>query len=52
MKELRKITQEELKEILYKHELWLLDKEGGERADLGYVDLEGADLENAIFRIY
>ena len=52
MKELRKITQEQLEEILYKHELWLEGKEDGERADLSYVDLEGAylayaDLENA-----
>ena len=47
MKELRKITQEELEEILHKHELWLENKEGGEKADLSYVDLRGANLEYA-----
>ena len=47
MKELRKITQEQLEEILHKHESWLEDKEGGEKADLSYVDLTGADLTGA-----
>ena len=50
MKELRKITQEQLEEILHKHELWLEDKEGGEKADLSYVDLAGADLTGANLR--
>ena len=39
MKELRKITQEQLEEILLKHKLWLENKEDGERADLSYCDL-------------
>ena len=47
MKELRKITQEQLEEILHKHKLWLEGEEGGERADLSYVDLIDADLINA-----
>ena len=50
MEELRKITQEQLEEILHKHKLWLLDKEGGEKADLSYVDLAGADLTGANLR--
>ena len=40
MRELIKITQEQLEEILRKHELWLEDKEGGECANLSYCDLE------------
>ena len=49
---MRKITEQELKEILEKHEKWLRDEEGGERADLSnvdlsYVNLEGVDLSNA-----
>ena len=47
MKELRKITQKQLEEILHKHKLWLENKEGGEKADLSYVDLAGADLTGA-----
>ena len=47
MKELRKITQEQLEEILHKHKLWIEDKEGGERADLSYVDLRDANLTGA-----
>ena len=41
---MKKISQEELKEILKKHEMWLKDEEGGERADLSYVDLKCVDL--------
>ena len=47
MKELRKITQEQLEEVLLKHKLWLENKEGGEKADLSYVDLTGANLIGA-----
>ena len=47
MKELRKITQEQLKEVLLKHKLYLENKEGGEKADLSYCDLIGANLECA-----
>ena len=42
-----KPTQEELAEILRKHELWLDGEVGGERADLEGADLEGANLEGA-----
>ena len=50
MKELRKITQEQLEEVLLKHKLWLEDKEGGECANLSYVDLEYAYLKGADLR--
>ena len=56
--ELRKISQEELNEIVENHHHWLnRDCDGWEkmRADLSYVDLRGADLRDvdlrqAIFR--
>ena len=56
--ELRKISQEELNEIVKNHRHWLnKDCEGWEkmRADLSYVDLRRAnlrdvDLRQAIFR--
>ena len=41
---MRTFTQEELKVILDKHELWLNDDEGGERADLRYADLRELSL--------
>ena len=45
MKELRKITQEELDMILKKHKLWLTTyRKEGESADLSYVDLSYASL--------
>ena len=44
---MRKITEQELKEILEKHEKWLRREEDGERADLSYADLSNVDLENA-----
>ena len=47
MKELRKITQEQLEEILHKHKLWLEGEEGGEKADLSYCDLRDANLTGA-----
>ncbi|MBE6069663.1 MAG: pentapeptide repeat-containing protein [Clostridium lundense] len=40
-------TKEELKEILKLHRKWLMDEEGGERADLSYAYLSGADLSCA-----
>ena len=47
-KELRKITQEKLDEIISKHILWLdSDGEAGEQADLSYTDLSGLNLVNA-----
>ena len=45
MKELRKITQEELDMILKNHKLWLFTfRKEGESADLSYVDLSYANL--------
>ena len=45
MKELRKITQEELDMIIKKHKLWLVTyRKEGESADLSYVDLSYASL--------
>ena len=59
---MKNISQEEFNEILKKHEMWLKDEKGGERADLSgvslrdadfrninltYTDLSGADLSNA-----
>lgn len=41
---MRKITAEELKEILRKHELWLNNDSQGEEADLYRANLCGADL--------
>ena len=45
MKELRKITQEELDMIIKKHKRWLVTyRKEGESADLSYVDLSYASL--------
>lgn len=41
---MKNISQEELKEILKKHEMWLKDEEGGERANLINADLSCVDL--------
>lgn len=47
-RELKKITQEELDEIISKHILWLASNHTeGEKADLSYTDLTGVNLENA-----
>lgn len=45
-----KPTQEELSEILAKHQLWLDGQEGGERANLNYLNLAWVNLENANLR--
>ena len=45
--DMKKITQEELNEILEKHKKWLEDNEVGERADLSVADLSGANLSVA-----
>jgi hypothetical protein len=44
------MTQTELNEILEKHKLWLEEKEGGERANLGGADLRDANLYRADLR--
>ena len=51
--ELRKISQEELNEIVENHRHWLnRDCDGWEkmRAELSYVDLRGVDLRGADLR--
>jgi hypothetical protein len=40
-------TSEQLAEVLGKHKTWLLDKEGGECADLRDANLSGANLSDA-----
>ena len=48
MKELRKVSQEELRGILELHKLWLESEEGkGTQADLRDADLSYCDLRNA-----
>ena len=44
---LKKYTIDELKEIIKKHEKWLIDEDGGEKADLQHADLQHADLQDA-----
>lgn len=43
---MRKITKDELNEILELHELWLLGEEGGKKADLSCTDLSGLNLSH------
>jgi len=45
--ELKKITKEELNEVLRLHRMWLELKEGGVKADLSRTDLSGMDLHDA-----
>ena len=47
---MRKISKEELKDILDKHNKWLNDEDGGERADLRGADLINANLTGANLR--
>ena len=44
---MRTISEQELKEILGKHQKWLNDGEGGERADLRSANLRSANLRSA-----
>ena len=44
------MTNDELKKIIEKHEKWLKDQEGGERANLCGADLRGANLCGANLR--
>ena len=45
---MKKISKDELKEILRLHALWLTtDEAGGKCADLRYADLSGANLSGA-----
>ena len=41
---MKNISKEELNKILKKHEMWLRNEEGGECANLSYVNLKNADL--------
>ena len=41
------VTQEEIREKLRLHRLWIDGEEGGAMADLGGADLHGADLSGA-----
>lgn len=45
-----KITEAELKVVLEKHSLWLINDPYGVRADLHGADLRGADLSNVCLR--
>ncbi|MBA5249328.1 MAG: pentapeptide repeat-containing protein, partial [Gammaproteobacteria bacterium] len=48
---MRTITDEELKEILAEHELWLISgRTKGERANLCMANLEGENLRGADLR--
>ena len=44
---MKKISDTELKAIIYKHAKWIRDEDGGERADLCGADLRNADLRDA-----
>ena len=44
------MNQEELNKILKEHELWLIDEEGGKRADLSNTDLSGVNLRDVNLR--
>ena len=51
MKELRKVSQEELQKILELHKLWLeSNRKEGTRANLSYANLRYSDLSNANLR--
>ena len=41
---MKTISNDDLKEILRKHFLWVMEDPKGERADLSGADLEGANL--------
>ncbi len=44
------MTQEELNEVLRKHNLWLEGKEGGKRADMQGANMQYADMQRADMR--
>ena len=47
---MKKYTPDELKAVLDAHKKWVLDQEGGSRADLRGADLSRADLSGAYLR--
>ena len=44
------MEENQLKNILKRHQKWIIDEPGGERADLRGADLRGADLREANLR--
>ncbi len=44
---MKKISDTELKAIIYKHAKWVIGEDGGERADLRCANLSGADMRSA-----
>ena len=44
------MEENQLKNILKRHQKWIIDEPGGERADLQGADLRGADLREADLR--
>ena len=40
------MTQKELDKIIYKHQLWLIDEKGGERANLCYKDISNLNMSH------
>jgi uncharacterized protein YjbI with pentapeptide repeats len=44
---MRVMNKEELQEKISAHKKWLLNEEGGQRADLRGADLQRADLSGA-----
>ena len=44
------MTENEIKMVLEKHQKWLNDESGGERANLSVANLRGADLRDANLR--
>ena len=44
------MEENQLKNILKRHQKWIIDEPGGERADLQGADLRGADLREANLR--
>lgn len=47
---MKKISDTELKAIIYKHAKWVIGEDGGERANLRSADLSSADLSSADLR--
>ena len=47
---MKKISETELKAIIYRHAKWARGEDGGERANLRDADLRGANLRNADLR--
>lgn len=47
---MKKLTQEQLDERLYQHELFLEDENTGKRLDISNCDVSGLDMSNSIMR--